>query len=125
MIITLQEAEAKFGIGSSLIETWEEVRKNDDALVWTYIDGDDGTYLCSGYHAVNRIGYYVGTIPVPSDEYYEIVISQDVECSQCECATCKGTGIDGIDKECESCYGSGAEENCSNCFGEGYTSEWQ
>ena len=31
--------------------------------VWTYIDGDDGTYIISGYHLVNRIGYILTENP--------------------------------------------------------------
>ena len=124
MIITIEEAEEKFGLGSVLIETWEEVRTNEDGLVWTYLEHDDGTSICSGYHAVNRLGYYVGTKPVPDGEDYEVPVSRDIECELCCCETCKGSGIDGIDKECESCYGSGAEESCGNCMGDGYRTEW-
>ena len=31
--------------------------------VWTYIDGDDGTYVTNGYHLVNRIGYFITSVP--------------------------------------------------------------
>ena len=31
--------------------------------VWTYIDGDDGTYVTNGYHLVNRIGYFITQVP--------------------------------------------------------------
>lgn len=27
--------------------------------VWTWVDGEEGTYLLNGYHLVNRIGYFV------------------------------------------------------------------
>ena len=27
--------------------------------VWTWVDGDDGTYIVAGWHYVNRIGYFV------------------------------------------------------------------
>lgn len=27
--------------------------------VWTWVDGDDGTYLINGLHLVNRIGYLI------------------------------------------------------------------
>ena len=31
--------------------------------VWTYVDGDDGTYVTNGYHLVNRIGYFITSVP--------------------------------------------------------------
>ena len=27
--------------------------------VWTWVDGDEGSYLVAGYHLVNRIGYFI------------------------------------------------------------------
>ena len=30
--------------------------------VWTYVDGDGGTYLVDGYHLVNRIYYYITAV---------------------------------------------------------------
>jgi len=27
--------------------------------VWTWVDGSDGTYILSGLHFVNRIGYFI------------------------------------------------------------------
>lgn len=27
--------------------------------IWTWVDGEDGTYIINGYHLVNRIGYFV------------------------------------------------------------------
>lgn len=35
------------------------IRTQDERFVWTYVDGDDGTYVISGYHIANRIGYFV------------------------------------------------------------------
>jgi phosphate-selective porin len=31
--------------------------------VWTYVDGDEGTYVTNGYHLVNRIGYFITSVP--------------------------------------------------------------
>lgn len=122
--ITMDEAEDKFGLGYELIDNFEEIGNYEDDCIWTYADGDDGTYISSGYHVVNRIGYYVSEKPVPSDEIYQIDVSRDVECEQCQCKGCMGTGVDGIDKECEECRGTGAEEDCGNCLGSGYRTEW-
>jgi hypothetical protein len=123
MIITIEEAEEKFGLGVTLLE-YEDVKDKQNEYIWTYLDTDDGTSICNGYSIVNRIGYYLSEKPVPDGEYYEVPISRYIKCEYCCCETCKGSGVDGLDKECESCYGSGAEESCGNCQGQGYRTEW-
>jgi len=35
----------------------------DERFVWTWVDGDDGTYIINGYHHVNRIGYFITEVP--------------------------------------------------------------
>ena len=54
---------ASWGFGDSggcLFETYGEelafVRSQDQRYVWTFIDGDDGQYVVSGMHFINRIG---------------------------------------------------------------------
>ena len=46
-----------------MFETFDEevefVRKQADNLVWTWVDGEGGTFLLPGPHFVNRIGYFV------------------------------------------------------------------
>jgi len=37
----------------------EEVRRTYSYKVWTYLQGDDGTYIVAGYHFVNRIGHFI------------------------------------------------------------------
>lgn len=49
-------------------EEFEFVRRQNPRTVWTWIDGDDGdTYLVSGLHFVNRIGYLISEIECPAD----------------------------------------------------------
>lgn len=43
----------------------------------TYCDGDNGTYIVSGFHLVNRIGYFITELPVPEDLC--VVVSLDKE----------------------------------------------
>lgn len=43
--------------------------------VWTYVDGEGGTYIINGMHFVNRIGYFITKLPADAD--YEIVVSKD------------------------------------------------
>jgi hypothetical protein len=105
-MITVEEAEEMFGLGHELIDDYQEMEKYDKANIWTYGDGDDGTYISSGYHIVNRIGYYVSEKPVPSDEFYEIWVSRDVECELCTSANGK------------------EDTTCGNCAGTGIRTEW-
>lgn len=55
--------------GGCLFETFGPelafVRGQDPRCVWTFVDGDDGQYVISGFHFVNRIGYLVSTVPLP------------------------------------------------------------
>lgn len=41
----------------------EFVKSAVENYVWTYMDGDEGTWLTAGYHVVNRIGYFVTKEP--------------------------------------------------------------
>jgi hypothetical protein len=47
--------------------------------VWTYVEGENGTYLVSGYHWVNRIGYFICEEPAAPDIW--VRVSKD--CEQC------------------------------------------
>ena len=62
------------------------VKAQDPNRIWTYCDGDDiGTYIFQGMRIVNRIGYFVTTVPFDGSKDYQIQISgEDVyECSNC------------------------------------------
>ena len=51
----------------------EFVKAQEPNRIWTYSDGDDGgTYISDGYHVVNRIGYFVTTVPYDDSQYYQI-----------------------------------------------------
>jgi hypothetical protein len=51
----------------------EFVKSQDSNRIWTYSDGDNGgTYISDGYHVVNRIGYFVTTVPYDDKQYYQI-----------------------------------------------------
>lgn len=56
------------GWNSTLFETYGYdlyiVSKEPDNRVWTWVDGDDDhTYIVSGMHIVNRIGYFITDKP--------------------------------------------------------------
>jgi hypothetical protein len=40
-------------------EDLEFVARTPDEFVWTWVDGDEGTWIVNGFHWVNRIGYFV------------------------------------------------------------------
>ena len=35
------------------------VAEKEPRRVWTWVDGDDGTYIVNGFRLVNRIGYFI------------------------------------------------------------------
>ena len=47
----------------TLFETYDEelayVQSQEPARIWTLVDGDDGEYIDSEFHFVNRIGYFI------------------------------------------------------------------
>jgi hypothetical protein len=57
------------------------ISKAEENLVWTFSDGDMCTYLSNGYHYINRINYYVCTVPYDPDKTYEIIVSTEQECA--------------------------------------------
>lgn len=52
----------------------EYVRNCQPACIWTYIDGDEGGVIVSGYHLVNRINYLISVEPVAEDTDFEIAL---------------------------------------------------
>jgi hypothetical protein len=62
------------------------VSSQEPNKVWTYCDGDsNGTYIFQGMRIVNRIGYFVTSVPFDGSKDYQIQISKDeiYECSNC------------------------------------------
>ena len=62
------------------------VKKADPAHIWTYGDGDDGGgYIWSGWHFVNRLGYFITEVPCPEDVIVQIQVDESpTECPICE-----------------------------------------
>jgi len=54
------------------------IQEADDNVIWTYGDGDDGgTYIWSGYHFVNRIGYFITERPWVNDVQALVIPADD------------------------------------------------
>lgn len=47
------------------------VANTEPRRVWTYMDGDDGTFVGDGYHLVNRIGYFITELPSEEGVFIE------------------------------------------------------
>lgn len=66
------------GFDGELFETYgaeeEYVRTFDPLRVWTWCDGEDGTFITDGYHWVNRIGYLLTEKPAESGVAFEIKV---------------------------------------------------
>ena len=63
------------------------IKAQDPNRIWTYCDGDvDGTYIFQGMRIVNRIGYFVTTVPFDANKAYQIQISNDdvYVCPNCD-----------------------------------------
>jgi hypothetical protein len=80
--------------------------KVDDRLVWTMGDGDMCTYLSNGYHYVNRLNYYVCSVPYEEDTDYQIIISTEEECV-CYSEERADEGGEYGDPDCKECEGYG------------------
>jgi hypothetical protein len=94
-----------------MFETYgEEVEfvlsKEAEHKVWTYADGDYCSYVSSGYHYVNRIGYYITEVAFDPDTQYEIIVSTE---EQCFCYDENRETDDGEfgDPDCPECEGYG------------------
>jgi len=59
-------------------EELEFVLSQSPNKVWTYISGDDGSYIVAGYHHVNRLGYFITEKEWESEALF-IVIQEEKE----------------------------------------------
>ena len=77
------DENASFNDGENgyMFETYgkelEFVKAQKPNTIWTYGDGDDGSYIWSGWHIVNRIGYFISTVPFDETKDYQIQISSN------------------------------------------------
>jgi len=73
----IQNFNGDKGWNGTMFETYGEdlefVAKTPDEFVWTWVDGDEGTWLMSGFHWINRIGYFV-TEKELEEDFLEIQI---------------------------------------------------
>jgi hypothetical protein len=96
----------------TMFETYGEevdfVSNYDNKYVWTYLQGDMSDLICAGYHYVNRLGYYISSVPWENEDDYALLSVQE----ECECYSDSDEVVDSRDGEygnpdCEECEGSG------------------
>jgi hypothetical protein len=51
-----------------------EIANSQPNRVWTYMDGDEGTFIGDRYHLVNRIGYFITAVPCEEDTWVQVSI---------------------------------------------------
>ena len=64
----------------------EFVKQQNPNCIWTYITGDNNTsWLVSGWHFVNRLGYFITEVPCPEDTEISVCLQEDnYLCPSCE-----------------------------------------
>lgn len=56
----------------------EFVKAQDEDRIWMYGDGDDGgSYIWNGWHFINRIGYFITSVPCPPDTTIQVRVSHN------------------------------------------------
>lgn len=53
-------------------DEFEFVREYNEKNVWTWVDGDNGTYIVTGLCMVNRIGYFITEEPHTYTEEFQV-----------------------------------------------------
>lgn len=73
-----------------MFETYGEeldfVRSQNPLCIWTYHHGDsNSSYIGSGYHVFNRLGYFITEIPFEENQMIDIVVEEpNYLCANCE-----------------------------------------
>ena len=56
---TIADSNGESIIFETFGDEYEFVKNAPFNKVWTWVDGEGGTYILAGWHFVNRIGYFV------------------------------------------------------------------
>jgi hypothetical protein len=97
-----------------MFETYGEevdfVSNYDNKYVWTYLQGDMSDLIVAGYHYVNRLGYYISSVPWGDEDDYALLSVQE----ECEC----------YDENREDNDGEFGDAECPECEGYGYVTKY-
>lgn len=58
-------------------EEYQDVLEQNPLRVWTLVSTDYGTEILSGFHYVNRLGYYITEIPFNENDFIWIEIEEE------------------------------------------------
>lgn len=78
-------ASFDFGTGhGTMFETYgnelelvKSYHQRSPRTIWTLCSGDNGDFIQSGFHFVNRLGYFITENPAPQDVEIQVTISDD------------------------------------------------
>jgi hypothetical protein len=65
--------DAEDGFDANMFDTHDEgdyevLKGYDIKRIWTLLEGEDGMVIISGYHRVNRLGYFITENPVEEED---------------------------------------------------------
>lgn len=62
----------RFGPQTIHVENFDSdlLNEKNERHIWTVVATDNGSVVCSGWHYVNRLSYYIFEKPVPEGEFY-------------------------------------------------------
>jgi hypothetical protein len=95
-------------------EEFEQVKITPAEYIWTLREEDGATYITAGFGLVNRLGYFITSVPWASGSD-SVQLSEQVEC---ECST---AGEDGWIKDGHLLEG---DPDCDKCEGYGLVERW-
>ena len=85
----LNHIDTNASFDGMMFETYDEevefVKAQDENRIWMYGDGDDGgSYIWSGWGFVNRLGYFITSVPFPENTTIQIRVSHNwFYCENC------------------------------------------
>jgi hypothetical protein len=65
-------------------EDLEIIQKQDPECIWTWTDGGDYSVITNGFSFVNRLNYYICTVPCSSDILVQIDLYEMTLCDMGE-----------------------------------------
>lgn len=86
-------------------DEYDEVLDVENEYLWTWTDGGDYSIISNGFHYVNRMGYYICTVPCDTDKIVQIDMYEMTLCDMGEHIWTEHERYDGatviICSECE------------------------
>ncbi|MFN8928829.1 MAG: hypothetical protein ACK5WQ_00485 [Alphaproteobacteria bacterium] len=62
-------------------QEYEFVKSQPQNKIWTFCNGDDGDFIVSGWHYVNRVGYFITEIAFHDNAEIEVQL-ESVDCEE-------------------------------------------